>query len=278
MVFVTYKNTIKNILRSVTFWLFLLLFAFIMVRYGLSDYKIYAPGYAPAALSFDKYTGFVGNLVNAGMLTYATPVFAVIATVLVLNRDYGDQFFEIEKAGGVSILHYLTGRLCALATVVLAVQIVTGFLSMYIYVGRWGGVVGMTVPAFFADSTVRLLRMDLCVALPIILFYVGLTYLLGALFHSGLIASFGGLGYVAANYIFSMLYRYRAFRTYFGYFSPRPLKLTSYFFNLDTTDSALWNAMDGTSLGKALLCIGFLLSVFTVCTAVSYALLRKRET
>lgn len=93
MFFAIYKNMIKNLFRSVTFWLFLLLFAFIMVRYGLSDYKVYAPGFAPTTLSFDKYTGFVGNLVNTGMLSYATPVFAVIATVLLLNRDYDDQFF-----------------------------------------------------------------------------------------------------------------------------------------------------------------------------------------
>lgn len=278
MFFATYKNTVKNLLRSVTFWLFLLLFAFIMARYGLSDYKIYASGFAPTTLSFDKYTGFVGNLVNAGMLTYATPVFAVIATVLTLNRDYGDQFFEIEKAGGVSILRYLTGRLCALATVVLAVQIITSFLSIYIYVGRWGGVVGMTTPEFLADSAVRLLRFDLCAAMPIILFYVGLTYLIGAVFHSGWIATFGGLGYVVANYIFAMLYQYRrAYQTYFGYFSPRPLKLTNYFFNLGTTDGALWNAMDGTSLGKALVCIGFLIGVCLLCSIVSYVQLSRRE-
>lgn len=148
-------------------------------------------------------------------------------------------FFEIEKAGGVSILRCLAGRLCALATVVLAAQIVTSFLSMYIYVGRWGGVVGMTVPEFFADSTVRLLRIDFCAALPIILFYIGLTYLIGAVFHSGLIATFGGLGYVVANHIFSMMYQYSSYQTYFGYFSPRPLKLTNYFFNLDTTDGRI---------------------------------------
>ena len=277
MFLVTFKNTIKNLLRCVTFWLFMLLFAFIMVRYGLSDYKVYAPGFAPTTLSIDKYTGFVGNLVNAGMLTYATPVFAVITTTLVLNRDYGDQFFEIEKAGGISILRHFTGRLCALAAVVLAVQIIASFLSMYIYVGRWGGVVGMTTVEFLVDSTVRLLRIDLCVALPIILFYVGLTFLIGAVFHSGLFATFGGLGYVVANYIFAMLYQYRSYETYFGYFSPRPLKLTNYFFNLDTADGAMWNAMDGTSLNKALLCIGFLISVFSLCSIASYFLLCRRE-
>lgn len=277
MVFVTYKNTVKNLLRSMVFWLVLLLLAFIVVRYGLSDYKIYALGDAPTTLSFDKYTGFVGNLVNAEMLTYATPVFAVIATVLVLNRDYGDQFFEIEKAGGVSILRYLTGRLSALATVVFVAQIITSFLGMYIYVERWGGVVGMTVPEFLADSTVRLMYFDICVALPIILFYIGLTYLSGAVFHSGLIASFGGGGYIVTNYIFAMLYQYRAFQTYFGYFSPHPSKLMDFFFNLDTTDGSMWIAVYVTSFEKAVLCIGFLTGISLLFAIVSYFLVHRRE-
>lgn len=273
----TFRNTFKTLFRSVTFWLFVGLLTFMLVRFGLSDYKIYAPGYEPTKLFFDKYTGFVGNLVTAELLRYAIPVFTVVLTALILNRDHGDNFFEIEKSGGAGMLCYLAGRVCALAAVVFAVQAVVSFLSMYIYVGRWGGVADMTAGKFFLDSTVRLLRLEICVALPNILFYLGLTYLLGTIFHSGTASAVCGLGVAAADYVFSLMYRNHDFPTYFGYFSPRPDKLAMYFFFMDTPDELLCWGIMGTSLSRALLALTWLIGFFLCCSVGSYCLLRRRE-
>ncbi len=277
MFLATFRNTVKTLFRSVTFWLFVGLLAFMLVRFGLSDYKIYAPGYEPTKLFFDKYTGVVGTLVTAELLRYALPVFTVVLTARIIKRHYGDKFFEIEKSGGAGMLCYLAGRVCALAAVVFAVQAAVSFLSMYIYVGRWGGVADMTVGEFFLDSTVRLLRLEICVALPNILFYLGLTYLLGTIFHSGTASAVCGLGIAAADYVFSLIYRNRDFPIYFGYFSPKPDKLAMYFFFMDTPDELLCWGIMGTSLSRALLALGIMTAFITIFLVLAYLCIRKRE-
>ena len=64
---------------------------------GLKDYVTFAPGYEPTALSYERYVQGIAHRM-ANELLLALPFLAVTVTALLLGRDYGDGFYEIEKA------------------------------------------------------------------------------------------------------------------------------------------------------------------------------------
>lgn len=279
MFLVTYRNTFKTLLRSVTFWLVFLVYSAIMIRYGVVPHVTYQPGYEPLQLSFSDYTSMLDNTIFAGSLIYPLAILTVITTTLVLNRDYGDSFYEIEKAAGVKPSRYLFGRLGAVVSIAFVSNWVLTYLALQIGVVRDGGVEGLSLLQYVGDSLFRLTRANLCVALPYILFYVGITYLLGSLFKSGIVASVGGFICAISYFVINLLYRFDPWtKSYIDYLSPQPNKLRYYFRFIGLENKEMMYARFETSLSKALLCIGFLTGVFAVCAAVSYARLRKRET
>lgn len=270
----TIRNTAKTLFRSWTFLLALAVFAGMAVREGLADYVTYAPGYEPKVLAYATYVQGIDHRMS-NLLLLAFPFFAIVVTALVLNRDYGDRFFEIEKAAGVKPARYLLGRLCAVVAVSCAAQWGFGTLCMGLYVFRWGGVYGLSVSQFVIDCALRQFRLTLCAALPLVLFCVGLIYLLGATFHSSFAAAVGGLGLAVGNYAFTFLYQYRAFAAYFDYFSPVPKMLFRYVVFYNVPEQSLQRM--GATLETALLCAGWLVGVFALCGAGAYCLVRKRE-
>lgn len=279
MFLATYRNTVKTLLRSVTFWLIFIVYVAIMIRYGVVPHVVYLPGYEPLQLSFSDYVSRLDNTVYAGSLIYPLAILTVITTALVLNRDYGDSFFEIEKAAGIKPSRYLFGRLGAVVSITFVSHLVLSFTALQICVVREGGVEGFSLLQYIGDSLFRLTRTSFCTALPYILFYVGITYLLGTLFKNGVAASVGGFISAIAYYVIYLVYRYEIWaKPYIDYLSPQPNKLRHYFSSLGRENEQALLARHETSLGKALLCIGFLVGVFAVCMAVSYARLRKRET
>lgn len=311
MFFATYKNTLKTLLRSRAFRIAILAFMIIVTLPVVQSRK--ASAQVPEAvetyvfptwteeqrneylenlytLSEWEYMERVNGLICGTFMLYALPILTVISTVLVLNRDYGDSFFEIEKAAGVQSGRYLFGRLWGVVSLMTVVTFVWGAILLHVHVIDWGGVVGMPPGTYLLDSTFRLLRMTVSAALPCILFFVGLTYLLGALFKSGLVAVIGGFGYVAAAYL--MLYfkntliygkGYRWALNYFAYFYHRPDKLENYllFFRIDGNpeqegiEALLWA---NTSFPEALFCILLMGVCFSVFAAISYFRVRRRET
>lgn len=284
MFFVTYKNTIKTLFRSWTFWLALGAVALIAVV----DQPVvtFAEGYKPDSLSLSLYNQQVYNYVYASFLFYALPIFTVITTVLVLNRDYGDQFFEIEKAAGVRLPHYFFGRLFAIITVQLVFLFLASGALLHAYVTGWGGVEGLSLGEYLADSTFRLLYIILGGALPCVLFYVGLTYMVGTLFRSGIAAAVTGFGSIILFVVLQLfkmnltrVQNIKAAEFYFDYFCHTPDKLKGFLF--------FWNIEGGweqmamrpfyTSLGKAALSFAILMGLFAVFAAVSYWRVHKRE-
>lgn len=310
MFFSTYKSTLKTLLRSRAFWIAVIAFVIVTVPVAWSrrvaiqipeaveqyvfptwtqeQIDEYLEGLY--SLSKDEYLSMANALIFGTFLYYALPVFAVISTVLVLNRDYGDSFFEIEKAAGVKSGRYLFGRLCGIVSLTAAVTFVWGLLLLHVQVISWGGVVGMSPGTYLLDSTFRMLRTTISGALPCVLFFVGLTYLLGALFKSGLAAAIGGFGYVAAAYLMfyfknTLIYQkgYRWALDYFAYFTHVPEKLQYYLliFRIDGEPEpeelgALFWA--NTSFSKALFCIAFMVGCSAIFTAISYWRVRRRET
>lgn len=268
------RNTFKTLFRSWTFWLAVVIFDGMAVREGLTDYVTYAPGYEPKVLAYAAYVQGIGHRMS-NLLLLALPFFVVVVTALVLNRDYGDQFFEIEKAAGVKPSSYLLGRLCAVVVVSFVVQWVFSILCMVLYVSRWGGVYGLSVEQFIIDCALRQFRIAFCAALSLILMFAGLTYLFGAIFHSGVVAAVGGLGLTVGNFVFTFLYQYRAFASYFDYFSPAPKKLLRYVVFYNVPEQSMQRM--GATMGTALFCAAWLIGVFAVCGIGAYCLVRKRE-
>lgn len=280
----TYKNTVKTILRSKLFWISLAALL-IVAAPSISGFVSYAPGYEPTSLSVSSYQQHLHNLFISSFLTYAMPLLAVIITVLVLNRDYGDQFFEIEKAADVKPLRYLVGRLCAIFSILLIVQVVSADVLLHIYVASWGGVEGMALGTYIVDSTLRLFMLVFGLSMPCMLFYVSLTYMAGNLFRSGIAGAFGGFGYVILYRALLTFKVYLVFekqnavaKIYFEYLCHLPDKLSNYLYGIGTEDEQLFMAIMNTSLDKAALCITFLVCSFVIFAAVSYWRIRKRET
>lgn len=286
MFLITYKATVKNLFRSVTFWLALS----VMVLVALEKVLSYSYGYYSMELNetiYDNdprfvlhYSTYIKHCFNSlgTLLSYATPLFAAISTVLILNRDYGDNFYEIEKASGGRPSTYLRGRIGALATVNFAITLLINFVFFHIFVFTRGGVSQMGLGEYFIDSTWRILFMNVTRALPCILFFIGLTYMLGALFKSGIPAAIGGMGYAIFAFVAYMVLRLQmeGLRFYFDYLSPIPNKLNMYVYMFGTEGFESFVQNQETSLLKALFCIGFMAGCGLLFSLISNFCVRKR--
>lgn len=283
MFYAIFRNTVKTLLRSWIFWIAFLVLAVVALP-SVWERPEAAAGYEyllPTSLSFRLYYQHVGNLFQASFLSYALPVFAVISTVLVLNRDYGDQFFEIEKAADIRPMQYLMGRWSATISLLMLVVLVLSSLLLHAYVIGWGGVEELSLGMYLLDSTTQLVRWMIAAVLPCILFCVSLTYMVGSIFRSGLPAALGGFGNVILYLVLRMYYVSLVLRNgflpakiYFYYLSYRPNKLIEYLCTLEFGGDGL---IVRTSRSEALLCIGILVAFFTVFSAISYWRIRKRE-
>lgn len=273
-----FRNTFRILFRSTTFWLVLAVFGVIMVRWGLTPHVMYMEGYEPLQISFSDFASELITAVYAGV-NYPLSIFTVVATVLVLNRDYGDSFFEIEKAAGIKPSHYLLGRMSAVAVVAFAAQWILGFIELQLAVFNRGGLEGYSFLRYLGLSVFRWTYVNLCISLPNILFYVGLVYLIGTLLRNGIAAAISGFVYIMFSYeaFFRLRYEIKA-EIYVGYINPLAEKVQYYFLFLGWEDEARWFSAVGTSLGKAVLCICFFVGTCVCCSLISYARLRKRET
>lgn len=284
MFFATYKNTVKTLFRSWAFWLAWGVVA--LIAFVNQPIVTFVEGYKPDSLSMALYNQQVNNYIYASFLVYALPIFTVITTVLVLNHDYGDQFFEIEKAAGVRLSRYFFGRLTAIVTVQLVFLFLASGALLHLYVASWGGVEGFSLGAYLADSTFRLLSIILGGALPCVLFYVGLTYLVGTLSRGGVAAAATGFGTIILfvvlqvfKMILTRVQNSKAAAFYFDYFchAPDKLKYFLFFWNVEGGWEQMTRWPYATSLGKAALSFAILAGSFVIFAAISYWRIYKRE-
>lgn len=218
----------------------------------------------------------ISNICCATLLSYSLPIFTISTVVLVLNRDYNDAFFEIEKSSNVSICAYLTGRLWALLSLNLLALIVFHTLSVHLYVFTRNGVNDLNIFEYLIDSTIRILRIDFCVVMPTIIFYIGLALVIGTLFKNGIASAIVSIGYVIFFYIANLMFRWKYAPIYFDYFSPIPNKLRDYFHFFNTSEFEGMVKYFNLSIGKVLFCIAFLVGFGVVCSIISYLRIRKR--
>ena len=276
MFIVTYKTTFKTLFRSITFWLIVSVLTIVAIQ-GATTGLYLGDGAPNFSLSYKDYVQCVINSLIVKLLMYALPIFAVITVVLVLNRDYGDKFFEIEKAANIKPFAYLSGRLSALITVNFVVLLLSNLLCMYLYLYTRGGVEGLTAWEVISETFVRVLRVDIFVGMPSLIFYIGLTYFVGAIFKNGIPAAIVGMGYSLGFYAAYLMLRFRISEDYFNYFSPIPKKLRQFFHYYDTEWFEDMITRQKTSVAHVAFCISFLVGIAVLCSVVSYIRVRQRN-
>lgn len=284
MFFGIFKSTVKTLLRSVVFWILLCVVLVVMARdlsissFGKYDLKLDEIIYDTDPRFVLDYQSAIQRVINSlsGLLFYIIPIVVITTTVLTLNRDYGDKFFEIEKAAGIRPMVYLSARISALTALNFAVTVVGNCLAFYLYVYTRGGIEGMSVWECLADTLPRLLRNCLLMGLPCVLFYICLTYCVGALFKNGLPGAIAGLSYVIFGYVHD-LYNVANAGVFMEYIRPNaPEKLFRYLYYYDTEWFEPIMQHLGTSLVKALTCVGILLGTSLLFFLISYFRIRKR--
>lgn len=284
-----YKNITKTLLRSFILWagivivLFLVLERAMQINYGYSiveNNEIVAhivdtdPEFT---LSYDYYIQIIMNAARGWVMMYAMPIFCVISTVLVLNRDFSDGFFEVEKAGNCKISTYFVGRLISLITSNVIVCFLSCLASIHFYYFSRGGISDFNIFLYLFDSTIRVIRM-LCFSMfPAILFFISLTYMVGVVFKSGFLGAIVGLGYVLFEYGTKSFLIAHFSQTYHDYLTPKPDKLYQYWAFYDTewfTEKIVHNPF---STVQMLMCVTIIISVSILFLLISYISLKKRN-
>lgn len=215
MFIATFKNTLKTLLRSPSFWMVLAIglaysiYNEVMAcHYGYVNMETYEmiwdtdPRYV---LSFQDYCKMLANA-SKTIAVYSSALVCVVSASVIFLRDYGDRLYEIEKSSGAKPSAYVYGRFASLIAVNTANHFLLIMISVFSYVVTRGGVDGMSLPAAFSDLFVRAFFQELIVGIPSILIYVSVTYLIAALFKSGVAASIGGLLFALFYIVFGKLF------------------------------------------------------------------------
>ena len=276
MFLTTYKNTFKNLIRAVTFWLIVAVLIIVMIQSASEGFYL-GDNDPNFLLNYKDYVQCIINSLASRLLMYALPIFAVITVILILNRDYGDKFFEIEKAANVKPSFYLYGRLSALISINFLALFLSNLLCMYWYLYTRGGVEGLTTWETISETLIRVLRVDIFVGMPSLIFYIGLTYFVGALFKNGIPAAIVGMGYSLGFYAAYLMLRFRISEDYFNYFSPIPKKLRQFFHYYNTEWFEDMITRQKTSVAHVAFCISFLVGVSIICNIISHIVIRKRN-
>lgn len=284
----TYKNTCKILLRSYSFWLCFVIVA-IVATYSVykGTYGYYAPGINEIiydtdprfVLDYQTYIKHFTNTLN-DLFAYSVPIFAVVSSTLIINRDYSDGFYEIEKPSGIMPSRYLFGRIFAVITVTYILATLLYTYSFYLFTFTRGGVAELNSIEILNDSLPRIARLMFLRGLPNILFFISLTFFLGNVFKNGIIASIGAISYAVFCYIsefFLAATLKQADATFFfDWFHPLPKKASYYFYYYETEWFEDMIKKQNVSADKAALCIMFLIGVSLLFSIIAFIQARKR--
>lgn len=279
-----YKTTIKNLVRSVTFWIMLAVLIIISVHdisiasFGKYNTELNEIIYDTDPRFILDYRSAIQKVINSlsGLLSYIVPIFVITTTTLILNRDYNDKFYEIEKSANMKPMSYLLGRLTALISVNFVVTTIMHFFVFYTYVQTRGGIEGMTNLDYLYDTFGRLLRLDIYIGLPCVIFFVTLSYFLGTVFKNGLMPAIIGMSYTIFCYIHDM-FNVANTGVFMDYFKPNPpQKLFYYLYYYDTEWFEWMKETFSVSFSQALYCV-IIIAVFSIIfTAISYLRVKNR--
>ena len=272
-----YKNTLKTLFRTPTFWLMAAVLLGIII-YNNGDMLSSALG-SERLHDLDSYHNLINNIVVAKIMIYPMPLFAAVTAVLILNHDYGDMFYEIEKAYNMKPIRYLLGRISALVTVNGILVTALSFLFVHLNVFFHGGVEGLGMWSYLADSFIRIMRVNLVLCVPSLIAFIAVTYMIGTLFKSGFAAMITSSAYVIAFYFVHLTLHMKwqpVYQIYFRYFDLMPRALRLYAAMADTSYFELVMSKHNDTalhviLGFCALCVFASLGIL-----ISYLRIRKR--
>lgn len=281
-----YRNTAKNILRSKSFWLFLLVYLALVISEYTDVFEWYHVNpetmeqifYRDPRFIFD-YQSYVKEFCDAFaiFLKYASPLLAVMTTASVVSSDYGDSMFEIEKAGGINTRKYVFARIAAIT--VINCVVVTLFSALWYHLTITAkGVEGMTLFEILADSSYRLLLNSLLRVVPCVLFHVCLTYAVGTFAGHGVTTAMICMAYAIANFVYDGRFNILDRGVYVEYLIPTdPRKLMDYLYYYDSEWFEWMLETFDTSLGDALLALTVILGSAGIFCTIAYLRTRKRS-
>ena len=186
----TYRTTIKRIMRSPLFWMALVVVAVLIFMdaygemYGGAEGISYGDREPEFILGYHKYHEMMANLLRYMML-YLIPCLCVVTVMAVVSGDYTDNFFEIERSGGVKSVSYFFGRILAILTVLLSISLLFSLFSVNYYFFTRGGIANFTARPdnfveawplstfwdYILDSTKVVLRLVFLCQFPAIIFF-----------------------------------------------------------------------------------------------------------
>lgn len=281
----TYKAAIKTITRSPLIWaavallLGVAIFSSMRGYYSKTDMSTYESILDTDPRFTLDYALYIQHLRNAlySVMMYSAPALCVIVSGVMLTRDWRDNFFEIERAGGVKPLQYFISRFVAALSLVSVITLSVGLISFHFYCLTRGGVESLSFWTYLCDSTVRIIRIFFLAVFPGILIFVSFTFAFGSVFKSGLIGTLSGLALVVFKYLSHGILKFRLPDFYHRYLSPTPNCLFQYWGYYDTEwffEKAIHNPFNDQQMFLCLFCL-YLIS--SVCIFASYLSIKKRR-
>lgn len=250
MLLATYKNAVRTIFRSALFWFAVILVLVIVVQNALQVHSTRALVENDTLvgqindkeeefrqyMTHNFYVQTVLNTQCAALMVYVMPLFAVITTTLILSRDHGDGFFEIEKAAGVKAIHHFLGRISAIFTVNILGGLIFGLISLHTYFFTRGGPPDFFnyVMEYLGDSSVRILRIFFCASILAVAFYISVTYMVGSLLISGFAGAVVGFASVLFTVAACSFLRMRLPTFFTDYLSPYSINFCSFWGTYDS--------------------------------------------
>ncbi len=299
----TYKTTIKRILRSPLFWMALGVVAVLVFMNAHDAMYLGVEGVSYSdtdpefRLGYHKYHEMMANHLR-GMMLYLIPCLCVVAVMTVISGDYTDNFFEIERAGGVRNTTYFFGRISAILTVLLTITLVFSFFSVNYYFFTRGGVAAFTgtpnnfvepwpmstLKEYLIDSTDVILRLVFLCQLPVIILFTTATYAIGTLFESGILAGIGGSIGVVLAYLAALRYQWQFDSVIYKYFIPAKIGPYLYLSRYDTVFATEKYCMpNGTNMylndtfEGVVAWLAVMLGISLACVAISFVCTHRRK-
>ncbi|MBR7033759.1 MAG: hypothetical protein IKI03_09035 [Clostridia bacterium] len=231
-------------------------------------------------LSYQLYIQRVLNtLIGGSLMRFSAPSFCVIISGIITTRDWKDNLYEIERAGGVSPTKYFVGKFSSVLFFSTLLSLFASFVAFHTYILTRGGVPSISSPLFYVfDSTIRVLRVFFMAVFPGILIFVSAVFFASSITHSGFGGSIFGFVIVLFKFLAEFYISGKLPAFYHDYISPTPVKLYQYWTYYDTEwffEKEIHNPFTIVQMITSLGCLYLIAAVFV---AISYLCIKQRKT
>ncbi len=282
-----FTSTLKTIIRSPLTWAATALLFGVALYYSLKvsggtvDSKTFSmiwdtdPRYV---ITYDLYIQRILNtLLNGSLMLFSAPAFSVIIAGVVLTREWHDNLFEIERAGGVKPKHYFWGRFLAVMSFVTVLSLFTAFVAFHVYCLSRGGVSSLSWWVYFGDSTIRIIRAFFMAVFPGLMVFVTFTFFAGSILKNSTLGMVSGFGLVIFKYLSGFSFKIRLPLFFHDYLTPTPEKLYKYWTFFDTEWFYEKQYHNPFSDQQMIICICCLYLIISMCILTSFICIKKRR-